>query len=87
MLFLYMCPGVDPDYSAEAVRRSIQSSLQRLGVAYIDILHCHDIEFCADMRQVGAACARCTGTSRCRLTNAHCCQPTNLKPLCHSERT
>eukprot|EP00878_Enallax_costatus_P034073 GHUV01037686.1.p3 GENE.GHUV01037686.1~~GHUV01037686.1.p3 ORF type:complete len:102 (+),score=17.02 GHUV01037686.1:501-806(+) len=26
--------------------------MQRLGVDYIDILHCHDIEFCPDMRQV-----------------------------------
>lgn len=44
--------GVDPDYSPEAVRSSIQSSLKRLGVDSIDILHCHDIEFCTDMRQV-----------------------------------
>lgn len=44
--------GEAPDYSAERVRRSIKDSLARLGVDYIDVLHCHDIEFCPDMRQV-----------------------------------
>jgi aryl-alcohol dehydrogenase-like predicted oxidoreductase len=49
--------GVAPDYSPEAVRSSIQSSLERLGLDTIDILHCHNIEFCADMRQVRSVLA------------------------------
>uniref|UniRef100_A0A383VNC4 NADP-dependent oxidoreductase domain-containing protein n=1 Tax=Tetradesmus obliquus TaxID=3088 RepID=A0A383VNC4_TETOB len=44
-------PEEAPDYSAGRVRASISASMQRLGVSYIDILHCHDIEFCPDMRQ------------------------------------
>lgn len=44
--------GEEPDYSAARVRASIKASMERLGVEYIDIVHCHDIEFCADMRQV-----------------------------------
>jgi aryl-alcohol dehydrogenase-like predicted oxidoreductase len=51
---LHVCSvaGKAPDYSSARVRRSIQDSLARLGVDYIDVLHCHDIEFCPDMRQV-----------------------------------
>lgn len=38
--------GVDRfDFSAERVTASVEESLQRLGVEYIDILQCHDIEF------------------------------------------
>ncbi|KAJ3675652.1 hypothetical protein LUZ60_004694 [Juncus effusus] len=33
------------DFSAERVARSIDESLSRLGLDYVDILHCHDIEF------------------------------------------
>lgn len=32
------------DYSADAVRRSLESSLQRLGLDRVDILLCHDID-------------------------------------------
>ncbi len=35
----------DFDFSAERVRRSVDESLARLGVEYVDILLCHDIEF------------------------------------------
>ena len=35
----------DFDFSAPRVRRSIDESLSRLGVAYVDLLLCHDIEF------------------------------------------
>jgi L-galactose dehydrogenase len=45
-------PGEAPDYSADKVKSSVKGSLRRLGVDYIDILHCHDIEFCTDMRQI-----------------------------------
>lgn len=45
--------GEAPDYSADKVKSSVHESLKRLGVDYIDIVHCHDIEFCTDMRQVG----------------------------------
>ncbi|PKA50467.1 L-galactose dehydrogenase [Apostasia shenzhenica] len=33
------------DFSAERVTRSIDESLERLRLDYVDILHCHDIEF------------------------------------------
>lgn len=33
------------DFSAERVTRSIDESLARLQMDYVDILHCHDIEF------------------------------------------
>lgn len=49
---LYAAAGEAPDYSSGRVRCSIKNSLERLGVDYIDVLHCHDIEFCPDMRQV-----------------------------------
>lgn len=39
------------DFSADRVTRSIDESLQRLGVEYVDILNCHDIEF-GDVQQV-----------------------------------
>lgn len=33
------------DFSAERVTRSIDESLERLQLDYVDILQCHDIEF------------------------------------------
>lgn len=33
------------DFSAGRVTREVDESLQRLNIDYIDILHCHDIEF------------------------------------------
>ncbi len=33
------------DFSAERVTRSVDESLQRMGVSYLDIIQCHDIEF------------------------------------------
>jgi L-galactose dehydrogenase len=39
------------DFSAERVTRSLDESCERLGVDYIDLLHCHDIEF-ADLDQI-----------------------------------
>lgn len=33
------------DFSAERVTRSIDESLERLQLDYVDMLHCHDIEF------------------------------------------
>ncbi len=33
------------DFSAERVTRSVDESLKRLGVEYIDIIQCHDIEY------------------------------------------
>src|ERR1700677_4166695 len=35
----------DFDFSAERVTKSVDESLRRLGVGYIDIIHAHDIEF------------------------------------------
>jgi L-galactose dehydrogenase len=39
------------DFSAERITRSYQESCTRLGVDYIDLLQCHDIEF-ADLSQI-----------------------------------
>jgi L-galactose dehydrogenase len=39
------------DFSAERVKRSLDESCARLGVEYIDLLQCHDIEF-ANLRQI-----------------------------------
>lgn len=33
------------DFGAEKVKSSVEESLQRLNVEYLDIVHCHDIEF------------------------------------------
>lgn len=41
----------DFDFSAERVTASIDESLTRLGVDYVDLIQCHDIEF-GDLRQV-----------------------------------
>jgi L-galactose dehydrogenase len=38
-------PGELPDFSAERIIRSVNESCARLGVDYIDIVQCHDIEF------------------------------------------
>lgn len=37
--------GAEFDYSASWVRRSIQSSLDRLHTKYLDVVYCHDVEF------------------------------------------
>ena len=39
------------DFSAARVTRSIEESLQRLQVDYVDVLQCHDIEF-VDLHQI-----------------------------------
>ncbi|KAJ8645479.1 hypothetical protein MRB53_007227 [Persea americana] len=39
------------DFSAERVTKSIDESLERLGLDYVDILQCHDIEF-GDLDQI-----------------------------------
>jgi len=41
----------DFDFSAERVTRSLDESLARLGVAHVDIIQCHDIEF-GDLTQI-----------------------------------
>lgn len=33
------------DFSAERVTKSVQESMKRLGVGYLDVVQCHDIEF------------------------------------------
>ncbi|WOO40259.1 aldo/keto reductase [Rubellicoccus peritrichatus] len=35
----------DYDYSAARTRQSVHDSLERLGTDYLDIVHCHDIEY------------------------------------------
>jgi L-galactose dehydrogenase len=39
------------DYSAERTERSLHESLKRLGVDYLDLIQCHDVEF-ADHDQI-----------------------------------
>src|SRR5437762_6255068 len=39
------------DFSAERVTRSVDESLERMGLDYLDIIQCHDIEF-GDLDQV-----------------------------------
>ena len=39
------------DYSVERTRQSVHDSLKRLGTDYLDIVHCHDIEY-ADHDQI-----------------------------------
>lgn len=39
------------DFRAERIRRSIDESLARLGVEYVDVVQCHDIEF-VDLDQI-----------------------------------
>lgn len=39
------------DFSYDRILRSVDESLQRMGVAHIDIMQCHDIEF-GDLNQV-----------------------------------
>ena len=41
----------DYDYSAARTERSVHESLERLGVDYVDLIQCHDIEF-ADHAQL-----------------------------------
>jgi L-galactose dehydrogenase len=41
----------DFDYSAARTEQSLHASLQRLGVDYVDLIQCHDIEF-ADSGQI-----------------------------------
>jgi L-galactose dehydrogenase len=41
----------DYDYSAARTERSLHDSLNRLGVDYVDLIQCHDIEF-ADHNQI-----------------------------------
>ncbi len=43
--------GGDFDFSAERVTRSVDESLQRLGVDTIDLIQCHDIEY-GDLNQI-----------------------------------
>jgi L-galactose dehydrogenase len=41
----------DYDYSAQRTERSLHDSLKRLGVDYVDLIQCHDVEF-ADHDQI-----------------------------------
>lgn len=47
----YSEPRGDYDYSRSSTIRSVEHSLKRLGVAYLDLIQCHDIEF-ADHDQI-----------------------------------
>ncbi|KAI4964863.1 hypothetical protein ZWY2020_058093 [Hordeum vulgare] len=54
------------DFSAARVTRSVDESLARLGLDYVDILHCHDIEF-TNLDQL--ACR--TAADHCRKKGKH----------------
>jgi L-galactose dehydrogenase len=41
------------DYSGEVVTREVNASLKRLGVAHIDLVQCHDVEFATVSQIVG----------------------------------
>ncbi len=47
----YGADAPDFDFSAERVTRSVDESLSRLGLDYVDIIQCHDIEF-GDLNQI-----------------------------------
>ncbi|RYX83125.1 aldo/keto reductase [bacterium] len=47
----YGAEATDFDFSAQRVTESVDESLSRLGVEYIDIIQCHDIEF-GDLNQI-----------------------------------
>lgn len=47
------------DFSADRVTRSIEESLARLQLDYVDILYCHDIEF-GSLDQVMSSLQLCT---------------------------
>ena len=55
-------PGEPEDFSAERVTKSVHESLERLGLEYIDLIHCHDIESVVDMKQVCSRCPSSAGT-------------------------
>ena len=40
------------DFTREQTTRSVEQSLERLGVEYIDLIQVHDVEFCHDLRQL-----------------------------------
>ena len=40
------------DFSAARIRKSLESSLEKLNVDRVDIVFIHDAEFCADLRQI-----------------------------------
>lgn len=47
----YGAEAADFDFSAARVTRSVDESLARLGVEYVDLIQCHDIEF-GDLDQI-----------------------------------
>ena len=51
----YGMEGKDFDFSASRVARSVEESLSRLGVEYVDLIQAHDIEF-GDVEQVINEC-------------------------------
>ena len=61
---------VDFDFSAKTVTRRFHESLARLQLDYVDVVHCHDVEF-GNMDQVCTDCcfARddCIAAARLRL--------------------
>ena len=51
-------PGQPADFSGERVARSVAESMERLGVAYIDVILVHDVEYIDDLQKARAPAAR-----------------------------
>jgi len=74
--------GESEDFSGERVTRSVHESLERLGLKYIDLIICHDIESAVDMKQ--ASCRLCAArlaplahSSFCQLLTHLACATSN----------
>jgi D-arabinose 1-dehydrogenase len=42
------------DYEKDSVRKSVERSLERLGVEVLDVVYCHDVEFVTEKEVLGA---------------------------------
>ena len=64
--------GESEDFSGERVTRSVHESLERLGLKYIDLIICHDIESAVDMKQASCqpvCCSLCPTSAQQVLSN------------------
>ena len=53
--------GDEFDFSAERVKSSVKESLKMLQLQYLDLVHCHDIEF-VGLTQVQHPCLQMRGS-------------------------
>jgi aryl-alcohol dehydrogenase-like predicted oxidoreductase len=64
------------DFTAERVTRSVDESLQRMGLDLLDIIQCHDIEFGVDIASL--AIRFCVENSEFTTTVAGTANPVNM---------